>query len=171
MVDAVARSTNSIGYAGLDATYERGSLNRTHPGCGVKIAGLINRAGVVVQPSVASAQAAVRASSLNMLYDSSCPGFGLCGEVIDGGDQDVWPLTAVTVSPILFASTIRLCTINSTGLYRTECTYSLGSAKIRARPLASSKCLSGQVTLRVRSLPQLDAFYCAGREALRRIAL
>ncbi len=98
MVDAVARSTNSIGYAGLDAIYERGSLNRTQLGCGVKIAGLINRAGVAVQPSIAGAEASVRASSRNILLRSSCPGFGLCGEIIDGSDQDVWPITAVTVS-------------------------------------------------------------------------
>jgi hypothetical protein len=99
VVDAIARTANSIGYAGLDVTYERGSLNRSQTACGVKLARIINRAGVAVQPSVASAQAAVRASSLSVLYNSSCPGFGLCGEVIDGGDEDVWPLTAITVCP------------------------------------------------------------------------
>ena len=97
VVDAVARSTYSFGYAGLDATYERGSLNRTQLSCGVKIAIIINKAGFAVEPSVSSAQAAVRASSSVMLYNSSCPGFGICGDLIDAGDEDVWPLTAVTV--------------------------------------------------------------------------
>ena len=61
------------------------------------MARIINRAGVPVTPSIASAQAAVRASSYNILFNSSCAGFGLCGDVVDGADQDVWPLTAVTV--------------------------------------------------------------------------
>jgi ABC-type phosphate transport system substrate-binding protein len=97
VVDAVARSTYSIGYSGLDAIHERGALNRSQLLCGVKIARIINRAGVAVIPSIASAQAAVRSSSFNILFNSSCAGFGLCGDVVDGADQDVWPLTAVTV--------------------------------------------------------------------------
>ena len=93
VIDAVSRTTNSIGYAGL-----YGVLNRTEQSCGVKFSRIINRAGVAVKPSVASAQAAVRSFSLNIIHNSSCPGFGICGEVIDGGDEDVWPITAITVS-------------------------------------------------------------------------
>ena len=63
----------------------------------MKIANVINKAGIAVQPSVSSAQAAVRASSSTMLRNSTCLGFGICGDLLDSGDEDVWPLTAITV--------------------------------------------------------------------------
>ena len=94
LVEYVGRTTNTIGYAGLDVVHRFGSSNRS---CAVQIANLVNKAGKVVGPSVDSAQAAVRASASQLMFNSSCSGFGLCGDLIDGPDDDVWPITAVTV--------------------------------------------------------------------------
>jgi hypothetical protein len=95
-VDAVSRIANSITYSGLDSAYEFGKLNGTSL-CRAKVASMINKAGRIVIPSVFSAQAAVRNSATNILEKSTCPGFGLCGNVNDGSDEDVWPITAFSV--------------------------------------------------------------------------
>ena len=110
VVQAVSRISNSIGYAGLDGVNEWGTMSQNST-CRLKIASLINKAGATIVPSVASAQAAVRSSAIKLLDDSSCPGFGLCGNIQDGSDDDVWPITAISVSTKCFAltlSTLRL---------------------------------------------------------------
>jgi ABC-type phosphate transport system substrate-binding protein len=99
MISGVSLAINSIGYAGLDMTFKYGVLNQ-NSSCRLKIAQIINKAGKVVEPSIASAQAALRSNAAHMLSSNSCPGFGLCGNLVDGEDEDVWPLTALTVGAL-----------------------------------------------------------------------
>ena len=97
VVNGVATLSFSIGYSGLDSVESYGeSKNRSVVGCNIKNSRIINKAGFLTDPSVSSAQAAVR-SGANVLLQSACPGFGLCGDLVDGDDQDVWPITAITV--------------------------------------------------------------------------
>ena len=92
----VAGLSYSIGYVGLDAVL-RSIRHNTTAACQVKIALVMNKAGAVVSASAESAQSAVR-SKLSALMDRSlCPGFGMCADVQDGDDLDVWPITAMTV--------------------------------------------------------------------------
>lgn len=92
----VASVAYSIGYAGLDAVVQSPYHNTTSS-CKIKIADMTNKAGVVVSPTADSAQSAVR-SKLSILMDQSlCPGFGMCADVEDPNDSDVWPITAITV--------------------------------------------------------------------------
>ncbi len=96
MIDSVADLSYSIGYVGLDSVMYSMHFNTTSS-CKVKVARVKNKAGEVVHASVESAQSAVR-SKLSILVDRSlCPGFGMCVDVQDGDDPDVWPITAVTV--------------------------------------------------------------------------
>ena len=110
MIDSVADLSYSIGYVGLDSVMYSMHFNTTSS-CKVKVARVKNKAGNVVRASVESAQSAVR-SKLSILVDRSlCPGFGMCVDVQDGDDPDVWPITAVTVptpSPIRAISRNRL---------------------------------------------------------------
>ena len=94
VVDAVSRLSNSFGYAGIDAVYQYGQLNSTKQ-CKVKLAQIINKSGNTVSPSASSAQAALRSGLL--ADQTTCPGFGICGNVQDGADPDVWPITAISV--------------------------------------------------------------------------
>ena len=103
VVSGVAQLSNALGYAGLDAVASYKSLHNSSL-CSVKVANMVNKAGGLVEPGVASAQAAVRDSASALIEQSLCPGFGLCGNLFDGNDQDVWPLTAVTVSRLTFFS-------------------------------------------------------------------
>ena len=97
VVNGVSDTSFSIGYTGLDTVYE--STNDTKSPCRAKMASMINKAGNVVSPSVKSAQAAVRSGASSILYSNLCPGFGLCGNIQDGSDDDVWPISTVTVTP------------------------------------------------------------------------
>ncbi len=94
----VASLSYSIGYVGLDSV-TRSIRHNTTSACRVKIARVTNKAGAVVSASAESAQSAVR-SKLSALMDRSlCPSFGMCADVQDGEDLDVWPITAMTVPP------------------------------------------------------------------------
>jgi hypothetical protein len=93
---AVSHIRNSIGYVGPDAIAFWHDLNFTGR-CQVQEAFMINKAGRRVPATPSSAQAAVRSGAIKLLYQSSCPGFGLCAEIEDGSDEDVWPITAITV--------------------------------------------------------------------------
>ena len=96
MIDSVADLSYSIGYVGLDSVMFSMHYNTT-TSCKVRVARIKNKARAVVRASVESAQSAVR-SKLSILVDRSlCPGFGMCVDVEDGDDPDVWPITAVTV--------------------------------------------------------------------------
>jgi ABC-type phosphate transport system substrate-binding protein len=97
VVTAASQISNTIGYSGLDGVYEWGKLSQNFS-CRIKIAALINKAGKTVMPSVTAAQAAVRSCAISLLEHSSCPGFGICGNIQDGEDADVWPITAISVS-------------------------------------------------------------------------
>jgi ABC-type phosphate transport system substrate-binding protein len=96
VVVAVSRISNSIGYAGIDAAHNFGKLNSSDS-CKVRLAKMINKNGKIVLPSASSAQAAVRSGLL--VGQTTCPGFGLCGNIQDSGDADVWPITAISVRP------------------------------------------------------------------------
>ena len=99
VVQAVAQYRLTIGYSGLDAVQSYASLNnQSGEYCAVKNSLMENKAGYIVKPSVTSAQAAVRSGANFLLQHSSCPGFGICGNLFDGDDEDVWPITAVTAS-------------------------------------------------------------------------
>ena len=96
VIGGVAQFSNSIGYAGLDTVAGYKSAHNSSL-CTIKVAKMVNKAGGLVEPGVGSAQAAVRFGATALIQQSQCPGFGLCGNIFDGGDQDVWPITAVTV--------------------------------------------------------------------------
>eukprot|EP00961_Rhodomonas_salina_P060152 807691-Rhodomonas_salina.2 len=88
---------NTIGYAGLDSVQNRKAEEKEEDACKLKIAKLINKRGLVVEPTSEGAQASVRASA-SAFANSVCPGFGLCADVYDAADTDVWPITTLTVS-------------------------------------------------------------------------
>ena len=56
-----------------------------------------NKAGAIVKPSVQSAQSAVRSRANILLFQSTCSGYGMCADVSDAEDYDVWPITAISV--------------------------------------------------------------------------
>ena len=98
VVQGVGQYIYSIGYSGLDAVQSYTTANNESQACSIKNSLMLNKAGFIVAPSVASAQAAVRSGASAFLTQSTCPGFGICGNLIDGDDEDVWPITAVTAS-------------------------------------------------------------------------
>lgn len=112
IVETVDNMIYSIGYAGLvniqayissENTANnsiRGSFDSTSS-CGIKIAKMVNKAGVEVSASQESAQSAVRSRAIDFLSKSSCPGFGLCSDLSDVGESDAWPIIAVSVSPVI----------------------------------------------------------------------
>ena len=93
-MSVISQISNSIGYASLDATVNYGTINGTSQSCGLRMAKIINKAGAVVAANVASAEAAFRSSANNLISNTSCPGFGICGDLLDAADDDVWPITA-----------------------------------------------------------------------------
>ena len=98
VINAVAKLQNTIGYAGMDSVDASQYYSTNATNCRVRVAYLINKAGQVISPSVESAQSAVTSSAQNLLSASLCPGFGMCAEIADGADSNVWPITALTVS-------------------------------------------------------------------------
>ena len=64
------------------------------------MAAMQNKAGTIVTASIQSAQSAVRSSANTLLFKSACPGFGMCADVSDADDYDVWPITAITVKTV-----------------------------------------------------------------------
>ena len=98
VVEAVGRISNSIGYSGISGVAKELLINSTDDSCRIKLAAMQNRAGEIVQPSINSAQSAVRSRANALLFQSTCPGFGMCADVLDADDYDVWPITAMTVS-------------------------------------------------------------------------
>jgi ABC-type phosphate transport system substrate-binding protein len=98
VVEAVGRISNSIGYSGISGVVQDLLINSTDDSCRIKLAAMQNRAGEIVQPSINSAQSAVRSRANALLFQSTCPGFGMCADVLDADDYDVWPITAMTVS-------------------------------------------------------------------------
>jgi hypothetical protein len=86
----------TVGYAGLDSVEKMKSEEDEFDTCILHVAQMKNKWGRVVAPTADGAQAGVR-SKASEFEDSSCPGFGLCAEVYDGPDADVWPLSTLTV--------------------------------------------------------------------------
>ena len=97
VVQTVGRVSNSIGYSGISGVVQDLMNNKTGDPCRIKLADMRNRAGVIVHPSIESAQSAVRSRANVLLFQSACPGFGMCADVLDSDDYDVWPITAMTV--------------------------------------------------------------------------
>ena len=64
--------------------------------CSPKLASIVNKAGNIVNASIKSAETAVRSRAQDMMH-SSCPGFGLCGDLVDADGPDAWPITALSV--------------------------------------------------------------------------
>ncbi len=93
----VATLSYSIGYVGLDAVMQSSTYNTTSA-CRVKVAQAVNKAGITVTASADSAQSAVRSKVAVLVSQSLCPGFGMCADVQDPDDTDVWPITCLTVS-------------------------------------------------------------------------
>ena len=99
VIDLVAKLSNSIGYVGLDAVMQSPYHNTTSD-CRIKVADVTNKDGTVVIASADSAQSAVTAKVSVLMYQSVCPGFGMCADVEDPDGSDVWPITAITVSVV-----------------------------------------------------------------------
>jgi ABC-type phosphate transport system substrate-binding protein len=94
----VGRISNSIGYSGISGVVQDLLVNNTGDPCRIKLASMRNKAGETVQASIDGAQSAVRSRANVLLFQSACPGFGMCADVLDAEDYDVWPITAMTVS-------------------------------------------------------------------------
>ena len=95
-MDAVVQMRNSIGYASLDA-FAEATKSSLYTECKPKQANIINKAGMIVNATINSAQAAVRSRAFDIIR-SSCPGFGMCGSLEDAEDKEAWPLTALSVN-------------------------------------------------------------------------
>jgi ABC-type phosphate transport system substrate-binding protein len=98
VVEALGRISNSIGYSGISGVLQELLSNKTEDPCRIKLAVMVNKAGETVQASIESAQSAVRSHANALLFQSACPGFGMCADVLDAEDYDAWPITAMTVS-------------------------------------------------------------------------
>jgi hypothetical protein len=71
--------------------------------CDLRIAKMVNKAGKEVAVSAANTQSAVRSRAADILFRSSCQGYGLCADIFDADDEDVWPIVAMSVSPLNMA--------------------------------------------------------------------
>jgi hypothetical protein len=60
------------------------------------MASVINLFGKPTKASVAGAQAAVRGTNFQDPVVNSCSGFGLCANIWDGTEQDVYPISTLT---------------------------------------------------------------------------
>lgn len=100
IVKAVGRITNSIGYSGVPGALQDVLINTTGSPCRIELAFMTNKAGVTVKASIESAQSAVRSRANDLLFQSACPGFGMCADVLDAEDYDAWPITAMTVNEL-----------------------------------------------------------------------
>jgi hypothetical protein len=96
LLQLVVDYKSTIGYAGLDSVQQEKGMEDEFDTCVLRVAKMKNREGYVVAPTADSAQAAVR-SKAAAFASSACPGFGLCAEVHDGQDADVWPISTLTV--------------------------------------------------------------------------
>ena len=96
VITAVNRFSYSISYAGLDSMH----VNQTaqYTSCSFKVANMINKFGTTLSATLDSTQSAVRNKASALIYNSTCPGFGMCADLSDGDEQDVWPIVAITVS-------------------------------------------------------------------------
>ena len=58
---------------------------------------MVNKYGSIVSANADSVQSAVRNKASDLIYNTTCPGFGLCADLSDGDQHDVWPIVAITV--------------------------------------------------------------------------
>ena len=96
VITAVNRFSYSISYAGLDSIHDNQTAQ--YSSCSFKIANMINKFGTTLSATLDSTQSAVRNKASALIYNSTCPGFGMCADLSDGDEQDVWPIVAITVS-------------------------------------------------------------------------
>ena len=87
----------SISYAGMDSLRDNQTLLEYSP-CSFKVAYMTNKYGSIMSASLQSIQSAVSNKASDLIYNSTCPGFGMCAELSDGDARDVWPIVAITVS-------------------------------------------------------------------------
>ncbi len=99
-IAGVAGMKNTISYASLDSILAAQNQEEADSNCHVKMARMINKFGTVVSPTSDSAQAAVRSNSARLTSSPDCPGLGMCAEIMDADDSDVWPITTLTVSAL-----------------------------------------------------------------------
>ncbi len=104
VVEAVWRISNSIGYSGIYGVLPDILINTTNDPCRIKLAAMHNKAGTTVQASIDSAQSTVRSNINALLFQSVCPGFGMCADLMDAEGHDVWPITALTVGLVAKAA-------------------------------------------------------------------
>ena len=86
----------SIGYSVIDSVKQVQSTQTSSEACHVQMAQVINKYGRPVPASAAGAQAAVRGTNFNDKIQQACPGFGLCANIWDGSEKDVYPLSTLT---------------------------------------------------------------------------
>ncbi len=86
----------SIGYSVLDRIKIAQDNQPADEVCRVQTERIINQFGKPVPATAAGAQAAVRGTNFNDKSQQSCPGFGLCANIWDGTEQDVYPISTLT---------------------------------------------------------------------------
>ena len=88
--------SNSVGYSVIDSVKIVQASQTSNQACHVQMAQVINKHGTAVPASAAGAQASVRAMNFNDATQAACPGFGLCANIWDLGDKDVYPISTLT---------------------------------------------------------------------------
>jgi hypothetical protein len=86
----------SIGYSIIDSIKLAQDSQPADEACRVQTAHVINQFGTPVLATTAGAQAAVRGTNFNDKNQQSCPGFGLCANIWDGTEPDVYPMSTLT---------------------------------------------------------------------------
>ncbi len=88
--------SDSIGYSVLDSVKIAQKTEKPNEACLLQMALVINKHGTKVAATAEGAQAAVRATNFNDKSVQACPGFGLCANIWDGNDKDVYPISTLT---------------------------------------------------------------------------
>ena len=86
----------SIGYSVLDSIKLAQDSQPADEACMVQTAHVINQFGNPILATTAGAQAAVRGTDFSDKSQQSCPGFGLCANIWDGTEPDVYPISTLT---------------------------------------------------------------------------
>ncbi len=86
----------SIGYSILDSIKTAQSSETIDQACNIRTAKVINQYGKTVPANADGAQAAVRGTNFKDTALQACAGFGLCANIWDGTEKDVYPISTLT---------------------------------------------------------------------------
>ena len=96
----VKGTSYSLGYSGLDTVVVARQTENASQACNLKMARIMNKYGSALPPTPQGAQAAVRSMNFRDTSQQQCIGFGLCANIWDGVEQDVYPVSTLTYAVI-----------------------------------------------------------------------